>query len=263
MLFLILYLLAGVVVGVASGLFGIGGGTIVVPVLLAIFAAQGLAPDVAMHLAVGTSMATIVVTGLSSARAHWQRGNLLTSALPWLVTGLVGGALAGSQIAAALPADVLRMIFAIFLLAIAARMVSSKQPPAGRQLPAAAIVLAVGLIIGVISALVGIGGGAMIVPFLAWGGVAMRYAVGTSAAAGVCLALAGSIGFVLAGTGDDLLPAWSTGYVYWPAVLGITISSVLFAPLGARLASRLPELLLRRAFAVFLVLVSLRLLTSS
>ena len=262
MLFLVLYLLAGVFVGIASGLFGIGGGTIVVPVLLAIFAAQNLTPDIAMHLAVGSSLATIVVTGMSSARAHWQLGNVLTTALPWLVAGLVAGALGGAQIAAALPGDVLRTVFAIFLIAMAARMASSKQPPAGRVLPHPAIVLVVGIVIGVISSLVGIGGGAMMVPFLAWGGVAMRQAVGTSSAAGVCLAIAGSIGFVLAGTGEDQLPAWSSGYVYWPAVIGITVSSVLFAPLGARLASRLPSLLLRRGFAVFLVLVSIRLLTS-
>lgn len=259
LLFLIAYLLAGVFVGLASGLFGIGGGVIVVPVLLAIFAAQGLTFDIAMHIAVGSSLATIVITGMSSAHAHWKLGNIVKTALPWLVSGLVVGALAGSQIAAALPGDVLRMIFAVFLLIIAARLVLSKQPPANRKMPHPTIVAIVGGVIGVISSFVGIGGGAMVVPFLAWCGVAMRQAVGTSSAAGVCIAMAGSLGFILAGTGDDQLPAYSSGYVYWPAVLGITVSSVFFAPLGARLASRLPSHWLRRGFALFLVVVSLRL----
>jgi len=107
---------------------------------------------------------------------------------------------------------------------------------------------------------VGIGGGTLVVPFLAWTGVAMRQAVGTSAAAGVCIAIAGTLGFILAGTGDEQLPAWSTGYIYWPAVAGITVSSVFMAPLGARLASHLPATWLRRAFALFLVAVGLRLL---
>lgn len=259
LLFFTLYVVAGIFVGLASGLFGIGGGVIVVPVLLPIFAAQGLGIDIAMHLAVGSSLATIVVTGMSSARAHWQLGNILSSALPWLIAGLMVGALCGAQVAAALPGDTLRVIFAGFLLLLALRLFVYKQPPANRRLPPPAIVAGVGFIIGVISSLVGIGGGAMVVPFLVWGGVAMRQAVGTSAAAGVCIAIAGSIGFVLAGTGEDQLPAWSSGYIYWPAVLGITLSSAVLAPIGARLASRLPALLLRRAFAVMLVLVGLRL----
>jgi uncharacterized membrane protein YfcA len=254
------YLAAGMTVGLASGLFGIGGGVIVVPVLLIIFAAQGMSADVAMHLAVGSSLATIVVTGLSSARAHWRLGNIVMQALPWLAGGLVAGALAGAQIAAALPGDVLRLVFGVFLLAMAVQLLFFGQPRSSHGVPAPAIVAGVGAVIGTISSLVGIGGGTLVVPFLAWTGVAMRQAVGTSAAAGVCIAIAGTLGFILAGTGDEQLPAWSTGYIYWPAVAGITVSSVFMAPLGARLASHLPATWLRRAFALFLVAVGLRLL---
>jgi hypothetical protein len=254
------YLAAGMTVGLASGLFGIGGGVIVVPVLLIIFAAQGMSADVAMHLAVGSSLATIVVTGLSSARAHWRLGNIVMQALPWLAGGLVVGALAGAQIAAALPGDVLRIVFGVFLLAMAVKLLFFGQPRSRHGVPAPPVVAGVGAVIGTLSSLVGIGGGTLVVPFLAWTGVAMRQAVGTSAAAGVCIAIAGTLGFILAGTGDEKLPAWSTGYIYWPAVAGITVTSVFMAPLGARLASRLPAVWLRRAFALFLVAVGVRLL---
>lgn len=262
MLVFLLYMAAGVFVGLASGLFGIGGGTIAVPAMLPIFAAQGIDADVAMHLAVASSMTTIVVTGLSSARAHWRLGNILWDALPWLVGGLALGALLGTQVVASLGGDALRMIFALFVLVLAVRMFIAAQPRPARLILPRVVVAATGIVIGAISALVGIGGGAMMVPFLAWTGVQMREAVGTSAAAGVCLALAGTIGFFYAGAGEEQLPPMSTGYIYWPAVIGITIASVFTAPLGAKLASRLPQVWLRRAFAVFLVAVGLRLMFS-
>ena len=260
MLILGLYLVAGIFVGLASGLFGIGGGMIAVPALLPIFAAQGFDADIAMHMAVGSSLAAIMFTGLSSARAHWRLGNILWDSLPWLAGGLIVGALGGAQIAALLPGDELKFIFGLFALLLSVRMAFAGTPrPARIALPRIVVVL-VGVIIGTLSALVGIGGGTMTVPFLVWTGVAMREAVGTSAAAGVCIAIAGTLGFVLAGSGGAELPAWSTGYIYWPAVGGITLASVFLAPYGARLASRLPAIVLRRAFAVFLVFVGLQLL---
>ncbi|WP_235013306.1 sulfite exporter TauE/SafE family protein, partial [Spiribacter sp. SSL99] len=167
---LLIYVAAGAVVGFVSGLFGIGGGVIVVPMLLPIFQAQGLSMDVAMHMAVGSSLATIVITGLSSARAHWRLGNLVVSALPWLVAGLVTGALIGAQLAAALSGDILRIIFALFVLALAARMAFALEPPPGRIMPRPAAVAAVGGVIGTLSSLVGIGGGTLVVPFLVWSG---------------------------------------------------------------------------------------------
>lgn len=260
MLLLLFYLAAGVLVGLTSGLFGIGGGLIVVPALLPVFAHQGLSADVAVHMAIGSSMATIILTGLASARAHWQLGNLLLPVLPALVAGLVAGSLLGAQVAAAIPGETLRAVFSVFVLVMAVRMVFGRQPDPHRPLPPKPVVAVVGGVIGVLSALVGIGGGSLVVPFLAWCGVAMRHAVGTSAAAGVAIAIAGTVGFMLAGTGDEALPAWSTGYIYWPAVAGITLASTLFAPVGARLATRVPGYLLRWAFAAFLVVVGLRLL---
>lgn len=262
MLDFLLYMIAGVLVGLTSGLFGLGGGVVMVPAMLPIFAAQGMSADVAMHVAVGSSLATIVFTGISSAHAHWRLGNLVISVLPWLVLGLVLGALTGSQVAAALSGQALKIIFGVFLLLFSFRMFFGVQPESVRGMPAPFIVSVVGFLIGCLSSLVGIGGGTMVVPFLLWTGVAMRQAVGTSAAAGVFIAVAGSIGFMLAGTGDDHLPAYSTGYIYWPAVFGVAIASVFLAPVGARLASRLPSRLLKQGFAIFLALVGLRLLFS-
>ena len=262
MLTLTIYMLAGVFVGLGSGLFGIGGGMIAVPVLLPIFAAQGMDPDVAMHLAIGSSMSTIVVTGMSSARAHHRLGNIHWDALPWLGLGLGGGALSGAQIAGLLGGDELRVVFGACALLLAVRMFFGGQPRPAAILPPRLLVVTVGFAIGAVSSLVGIGGGAFLVPFLAWMGLQMREAVGTSAAGGVCIAAAGSLGFILAGTGDEHLPPLSTGYVYWPAVGGITLASVFLAPVGAKLASRLSPLMLRRAFAIFLIVLGLRLLLS-
>jgi len=257
---LLIYLVAGVAVGLGSGLFGIGGGVIVIPVLLPVFAAQGLSADVAMHVAVASSLATIVVTTASSAHAHWKLGNIVGRALPWLMGGLVVGSFSGAQIAAAVPGRTLQIIFGGFVLLLALRMLLAGQVPPGRVMPAPPVVTIVGAVIGTIAGMVGIGGGALIVPFLAWAGVEMRKAVGTSAASNLCVAIAGTLGFVVAGAGETDLPDWSTGYIYWPAVGGITLASVFMAPLGAKLASRLPARVLRRAFAAFLVVVGLKVL---
>ncbi|MBY5268549.1 sulfite exporter TauE/SafE family protein [Spiribacter salinus] len=257
---LLIYFVAGVAVGLGSGLFGIGGGLIVVPVLLPVFAAQGLGTDVAMHVAVASSLATIVVTTASSARAHWKLGNIVGRALPWLISGLVVGSFAGAQIAAAVPGRALQIIFGAFVILLAVRMALVGQVPPGRVMPPPPVVTGVGGVIGTIAGMVGIGGGALIVPFLAWTGVEMRKAVGTSAASNVCVAIAGTLGFIVAGVGEAGLPDWSTGYIYWPAVGGITLASVFTAPLGAKLASRLPAQVLRRAFAAFLVVVGLKML---
>ncbi|WP_440997626.1 sulfite exporter TauE/SafE family protein [Arhodomonas sp. SL1] len=259
---LAIYLLAGASAGFASGLFGIGGGLIIVPVLLAVFAWQGMDPAVATHLAIGSSLATIIVTSISSLRAHWRLENILWAVWRPLALGLVAGALAGAQVAGLMPGDLLQGVFGTFVLVMAARMAFGGQPPAHRSVPGPLGLGAVGVGIGAVSSIVGIGGGSLTVPFLAWCAVPMRAAVGTSAAAGLPIAAAGTVGFIIAGGlhARAELPEWATGFIYWPAVAGITAASVLLAPVGARLASRLPQHILKRAFAVFLVLVGARLL---
>lgn len=257
---LLIYLAAGAVAGLASGLFGIGGGLIIVPVLLFAFGLADVDAGVVMHLALGTSLMTIVVTSASSLRAHHRLGGIMWPVFRPLAVGLVIGAVGGAQIAGALPSDVLESIFAVFVLLMAARMAIGGQPPAHRRLPGTPALVGTGGVIGVVSSIVGIGGGSLTVPFLVWCGTEMRKAVGTSAACGFPIAVSGAAGYVIAGWGAPELPAWSTGYVFWPAFAGIAAASVLLAPVGAKLAHRLPQPVLKRIFAAFLVIVGLRLL---
>src|SRR5690606_19466504 len=155
----------------------------------------------------------------------------------------------------------LQILFGVFLLAVAAQMAFAGAPPAQRQLPGSVGLAIGGFGIAVLSALLGIGGGSLTVPWLVWCGTEMRKAVGTSAACGLPIAIFGAIGFVAAGWGNPLLPAGATGYVYWPAVAGLVVPSMLLAPVGARLAHRLPAKVLKRIFAAFLTVIALRLLT--
>ena len=261
MTILLVYLSAGAAAGFLSGVFGIGGGLIIVPMLLIALHLQGVSDQVAIHIAIASSLATIVVTAVSSVRAHWRRGNIRWPDFRSLALGMLTGAFLGAQVTGRLPADTLRVLFACFTLAMAVRMILARVPEAGRGPGSAPVNAAVGALIGALSSVVGIGGGSMTVPYLAWRGVAMREAVGTSAACGLPIAVAGTLGFVVAGTARDLpLPAFSTGFIHWPSVLGITVISVFTAPLGAAVASRVKPQYLRRGFAVFLLVVGTDLL---
>ncbi|SEP10838.1 sulfite exporter TauE/SafE family protein [Aquisalimonas asiatica] len=257
---LLVFLVAGAVAGLIGGLFGLGGGVVMVPVLLVVFAAQGVSDAVIMHMAVGSSLAVIVLTSLSSVRAHHGLGGVLWPVFGRLVAGIVVGALLGAWLADNLSTAALQNVFAVFLVLVAVKMGLDLNPPASGREPGAIGMTAAGGVIGNLSALVGIGGGTLTVPFLSWCGVAMRQAVGTSAACGLPIALAGAAGFMLTGWGRPDLPALATGYVYWPAVAGMAVASVLTAPYGARLAHRLPGGLLKRLFALLLAVVALRLL---
>ncbi len=257
---LLIYLLAGAVAGLIGGLFGLGGGVVMVPVLLLVFAAQGLPEAVIMHMAVGSSLAVIVLTSLSSVRAHHQLGGVLWPAFRRMVGGIAVGAFLGAWVADSLSSAALQNVFAVFILAVATKMALGLSPPAAGRLPGTPGLNAAGGVIGLLSALVGIGGGTLSVPFFTWAGTTMRQAVATSAACGLPIAVAGAAGFMVTGWGRAELPELATGYVYWPAVGGLALASVFVAPLGAKLAHRLPGDLLRRLFAALLVLVALRLL---
>ncbi|WP_303909161.1 sulfite exporter TauE/SafE family protein [Thiohalomonas denitrificans] len=247
-----LYLAVGAFAGVLAGLFGVGGGLVIVPVLAFAFARAGIAPEVLMHLAIGSSLATIVFTSLASVRAHHRRGAVQWRLVGRLAPGIVVGALLGAMIADWLPGTGLRRIFGIFELAVAVQLGLGLKPAPHRTLPGTPGLFAAGGVIGTVSAIVGIGGGTLTVPFLTWNNVAIRNAVATSAACGMPIALAGAIGFAAAGWGESALPAASTGYLYWPAIGGVVAASMLFAPLGARLAHTLPGDVLKRLFALFL-----------
>lgn len=258
--FLLIYVLTGAVAGVLAGLLGVGGGIVIVPALIFVFRAQGFDADVLVHMAVGTSLATIVLTSISSVRAHHRRGAVRWPVFWRLAPGIVVGSLLGAVIADWLPADTLRMVFAVFVLLVALQMGFGAKPAPHRDLPGKLGSGVAGLVIGTVSAVVGIGGGSLTVPFLVWCNVAMRNAVAISAACGLPIAVAGSLGFLATGLNETGLPPWSTGYLYWPAGAGIAVASVLCAPLGAWLAHQVPAQGLKRFFALFLGVVGLRML---
>lgn len=259
---LLLYLMLGAFAGIMAGMLGVGGGLIIVPVLVWIFHHQQVSDAVIMHLAIGSSLATIVVTSISSIRAHHRRGAVLWPVFWRLTPGIVVGAWVGAAIADALPSAILSKVFAIFVLTVAAQMGFGAKPAPHRELPGTVGMAAAGGMIGAVSAIVGIGGGSLTVPFLTWCNTAIRQAVATSAACGLPIALAGALGFIVTGLNTPNLPAWSLGYVYSPALLGIAVTSMLLAPLGARLAHTLPTDVLKKVFAVFLAIIGTRMLLS-
>ena len=257
---LLLFLLLGCLVGLVAGLFGVGGGLVIVPALIWGLPQIGVAPAYATHLAVGTSLATIVVTSLSSIRAHHKRGGINWFDFRILTPGLLLGAWLGGIVAGWLDGEVLQRVFGLFALIVGARMLWARNS-AQAHLPGTRWIKGLtAALIGVVSAVVGIGGGSMTVPFLHATGVEMKRAVATSSACGLPIALSGAASFIVAGWGQEGLPPFSSGYVYWPVALIIVVTSSLLAPAGAALAHTLPEKKLKRIFALFLILIGIKLL---
>lgn len=250
----------GIASGILAGLLGVGGGIIIVPGLALLLADGTVAPERLMHVAVGTSLACIVVTSISSLHAHHRRGAVDWPIFRRLTPGIAFGAVVGATIAADLHSATLALIFGTFLLLVALRMVVGGQPHPGRTLPRNPALSAWATGIGTLSALLGIGGGTLTVPLLAWSNVALHRAVGTSAACGLPIAVAGAGAYIYTGWGLAGLPPASTGYVHWPAFLAIAPLAVATAPLGVRLAHALPVARLRWVFAAFLAVVALRML---
>lgn len=260
LLFLGVYLAAGAVAGVIAGLLGVGGGVVIVPALVWVFTAAAVDASVLVHLAVGTSLATIIVTAISSIRAHQKRGAILWDVVGKLAPGIVVGAWLGAAIADLMPASLLQRVFATFIILVGIQMLGNWKTAAHRQLPGLVGMFLSGNVIGAVSAIVGIGGGIMTVPFLTWCSVEMRRAVATSAANGLPIAVAGALGFVVAGWNEARLPEWTLGYVHLPALVGVASASFLTAPIGARLAHTLPIPVLKRVFSVLLLFVGVRML---
>jgi len=260
---LLLYLVLGSVAGVVAGLFGIGGGLLIVPVLIFSFELQGMSPEVLTHSAVATSLATIVITSLSSMQAHHKRGAVRWDLFRPLTGGIVVGAVIGVIIASQLSGAALQLIFGLFVLAVAVQMALSLKPSAGEKEAGNVSLVGAGGVIGGLSAIFGIGGGTLSVPYLSWRRVVMQQAVATSAACGLPIALAGALTNVWRGWDHPALADWSLGYVYLPAFVGIVITSTLFAKVGAKLAHSLDGTKLKKMFAVFLVIVGARLLISN
>jgi uncharacterized membrane protein YfcA len=258
---LALYLGFGSLAGVLSGLFGIGGGVVIVPFLVWFFSLRGFPPESVMIMAVATSLATIIVTSMSAVYAHHRRGAVHWRTVLRLAPGILAGSIMGSIIADYLPAQWFKLIFALFLLYVAGRLLlGSNADGAGARMPGARLFALAGAAIGAVSAVLGIGGGTLSVPFLVRCRYSIRNAVAISSACGFPIAVAGTSTYIVLGWQKASLPEWSLGYVYLPAFAGIILTSIPFAPLGAHLAHRLPTLKLRRVFALVVILVGSKLL---
>ncbi|WP_111642948.1 sulfite exporter TauE/SafE family protein [Marinimicrobium alkaliphilum] len=254
------FLCLGGVTGFAAGLFGIGGGGIMVPILALIFVALGVDDGDVMHMALGTSMAAIIPTAVASLRAHNRRNAVHWKAVSALAPGALVGTFAGTFLATWLPSEPLAVFFAVFMSYVAVQMILNRKPQPSRQLPGPWGMTSVGTGIGGISALVAIGGGTMTVPFLTWCNVRLQTAIGTSAAVGLPIACAGAFGYFVNGLPVRGLPEYTVGYIFWPAVLAIAAVSVLTAPLGARLAHKLPVSTLKKLFALLLIGLAIQML---
>jgi uncharacterized protein len=250
-------LILGIGTGFLAGLLGIGGGMIMVPFITYFMTSRGLAPDLAVKMAIATSMATIIFTSISSVRAHHKRGAVRWDIAKGLAPGIVlGAAIASLGVFALLKGSVLAIFFGCFVAFSATQMFLDKKPKPTRTMPGTAGQVASGGVIGFLSGLVGAGGGFISVPFMTWCNVAIHNAVATSAALGFPIALANAIGYVISGHKLQGLPAYSLGYIWLPALGLIAVMSVLMAPVGAKMAHKLNVKQLKRVMASILYVLA-------
>lgn len=254
---LIIYLLIGAIAGFAAGLFGVGGGLIIVPILYIVFTQMNYDPNVIMHIAVGTSLATIIVTSISSVTAHHKKGAVLWPVFRNLAPGLVIGSFLGAGIADLMSGQHLQLVIGVFAVWMAYKMFKGANAviDPNRHLPSAPLQLAAGGGIGVASAIFGIGGGSLTVPYLNRHGVVMQKAVATSAACGLPIAVAGALGFMWFGAKEQIEVPNTIGYVHVYAFLGISVMSFITAKFGAKVAHLLSPAMLKKCFAGLLVVV--------
>jgi uncharacterized membrane protein YfcA len=252
----------GIFVGFFSGLLGIGGGSMIVPILGLVFVAFGFAPDQVMPLALGTSLAAIVAATASGARAHHAHGAVRGDIVRGLAPGIVSAGIGAGAIARMAPVAFLKWFFLAFVFYVTVQILFGLKPGHERPLPGRTGLFGVGALIGGLSGLAGVGGAMVSVPFMTLWGIPFRSAIGTSSAISLVVALAGTVGYVAAGLTVPSLPGWTVGYVYVPALVGISVTSVFAAPWGARLAHRLPVGHLKKAFAMFLLALALKLISS-
>ncbi|QDE29678.1 sulfite exporter TauE/SafE family protein [Shewanella polaris] len=259
---IVLFLLLGSFVGFMAGLLGIGGGGILVPILTSIFLLNGIAIDHVVHLALGTSMACMVITTFSSFRSHNAKGAVVWLAVKGMVLGIILGTFSATFLASYLSSLFLGIFFALFMAFVSSQMFLNKKPKPSRELSGTPGLFAAGFGIGSISALVSIGGGSLTVPYLTWQNIEIKKAIGTSAAIGLPISVAGTVGYLINGWHYSSPNDYIFGYVYLPAVLLISITSFITAPYGAQLAHKLPVSILKKIFAVLLITLSIKMLIS-
>lgn len=246
-------LLLGSVAGFLAGLLGIGGGALLVPFMTLVLSFKGMPAQHVLKMAVATSLATICFTSMASLRAHHRRGAVRWDVVRLLAPGIVLGSLLGAQVAKALPAAVLAVMFAVFLAFSATQIFFDRKPKPGRLMPQGGALFGIGGAIGVISTLVGAGGAFMTVPLMIACNIPIINAVATSAALGFPIAVAGTMGFIIAGWSLHDMPSGALGYLYLPALFTLAAASMLAAPWGARAAHRMNVRQLKRAFAGLLL----------
>jgi hypothetical protein len=256
-------LILGALVGFLAGLLGIGGGLIIVPALVYLLPLLNISPELIMPMALATSLATIVITSSSAAFAHHKNANI-----PWPLAKLVIifvaiGALSGAIIADLLSAKTLTLIFSVAVILLAIYMLRSISRPKRRRLPSHNKLRLIGFFTGTLASLMGISGGAILIPTLTYFGVQLRYAIGVATACGMVVALFGSLGYIITGWNQPHLPSWSLGYLYLPALLGLVLTSSLLAPTGVQLAKKLPVTTLKKLFALFLIVVALKMISNA
>lgn len=259
---LALYLGLGIFVGFMAGLFGIGGGIIMVPALTAIFIAQGMPVEEVVHLALGTSMSAIIVTSFASMRAHNAKEGVLWDIVKAMVPGIILGTFAATFVAAYLKSMPLAVFFSFFTAYVALQMIIDKKPKPTRQISGKKGLFFGGSVIGSISALVSIGGGSLTVPYLVWQNIDLKKAIGTSAAIGLPLSITGTLGYIIAGWDHTSMENYQLGFVYLPSVAAISVTSFFMAPYGAKLAHVLPVAILKKVFALLLIILSMKMLLS-
>ncbi len=252
---IILYIIVGAVSGTLAGLFGVGGGLIIVPALVYSLTAQGVPPTVLTHIAVGTSLAVIVFTSINSIIAHQRHAAILWPLVRFITVGVLIGTVLGAITAAYIQGPVLQKIIGVFAIVMALQMALEFKPKASHPPPQAPELISAGGVIGWASAIFGIAGGSLTVPFLLWRSVPIQKAVATSAACGFPIALVGAFSYAATGWSAEGLPAWSSGFVYWPALVGIAATSMFFARVGAKLAHRLNPKRLKQMFSLMLLLI--------
>ena len=256
--FILLCLLVGAVAGFFAGLFGIGGGLLIVPVLVYLLPMVGVPESLLMSTALGTSFATIVITGFSSAQRHHKLGNVVWSAVKILAPSIMVSVFICGFFIGKLDRDISSKLFACLVVYLAVKMVLSIKPKINKTVKPLTTQSSIigGILIGMASSAAGIGGGGFIVPFLNSRGIDMKKAIGSSAFCGMLLGTSGMFSFMLSGWGNAAMPEYSLGYIYFPAVLCITVTSFFTSKLGATATSKLPVPTLKKGFALLLIIIA-------
>ncbi len=261
MLFIIVScIFLGALVGFLAGLLGIGGGLIIVPALVYLLPQLGISNEVIMPMALATSLAAIVMTSSSAALAHHKNQNIPWDLTKPLMLIVAFGALLGAFIADRLSAEALTNFFAGAVIVLAFYMIISIRKQRQREMASKIKLQVISFVTGIIASLMGIAGGAILVPVLTYFGMPLRHCIGIATVCGVMVALFGSLGYIISGFNNELLPVWSLGYVYLPALLGLVLTSSLFAPFGVKFAAKLPVQTLKKFFAAFLILVAIKMM---